>query len=184
MKREKGICIYLYALIGVLLMLTASCKKDNTAASEIKLGLNYKGGIIFYIDATVEHGLIAATSDQSSSSNWWNGSLITTGATTTNNGSTNTTTIINAQGNTGSYAAKLSRDFKGGGFNDWYLPSKDELNLLYSQKTLVGGFLDKIYWSSTEWTTGAAWVQNFVTGEQLCADVSKGDKCVRAIRSF
>ena len=71
---------------------------------------------------------------------------------------------ITTQGNTGSYAAKLCRDYRGGGFSDWYLPAKDELNLLYAQKSLVGGFVNEIYWSSSEFDTGDAWVQDFTDG--------------------
>ncbi len=35
-------------------------------------------------------------------------------------------------------------------FNDWFLPSKDELDLLFQQKSVVGGFASAHYWSSSE----------------------------------
>jgi len=92
---------------------------------------------------------------------WWNGSFITTGATSTSNGSTNTSAIILAQGNNGFYSAKLCRDYTGGGFNDWFLPSKNQLGLLYEQKILVGGFSNSIYWSSSESELATVWVQDF-----------------------
>jgi len=50
------------------------------------------------------------------------------------------------------------------GYDDWFLPSKDELNLLYLQKGVVGGFA--YYWSSTEYGSYAAWYQYFGDGSQ------------------
>ena len=65
-------------------------------------------------------------------------------------GLANTIAIINVQGNIGGYAAKLCRDYRGGGYTDWYLPSTDELFLLFLNQTIVGGFVRDIYWSSSE----------------------------------
>jgi hypothetical protein len=58
------------------------------------------------------------------------------------------------QDNTPSYAGTISRDYRGPrGYNDWFLPSKDELYQLYLQKTIVGGFTKNFYWSSSEATS-------------------------------
>ena len=73
-----------------------------------------------------------------------------------------------------------------GGYSDWFLPSKDELNEiyvnLYSQG--IGGFASDSYWSSTEYNNGSAWKQHFLNG----GDQSNGGKdsgyYVRAIRAF
>src|SRR4051794_30821853 len=130
-------------MITVLAVLTSSCNKDNTDTPppvEPKLGESFEGGIVFYIDPTGKHGLISSTADLSLSTAWWNGSFVTTNGGSTTDGSLNTNAIITAQGNSGSYAAKLCRDYKGGGKNDWFLPAKDQLNVLYSQKAIVGGF--------------------------------------------
>jgi len=169
------------------ILIAGGCKKDNSTTPDIpvKLGDHYQGGIVFVVDAAGKHGLIAATADQAVTDPWWNGSFVATGATSMTAGKTNTTTIINAQGNTGTYAAKLCRDYKGGGFSDWYLPAKDQLNTLYAQKNLVGGFVSEIYWSSTEFDTADIWVQDFTDGIQNLDNSSDGANVhTRAIREF
>jgi hypothetical protein len=52
-----------------------------------------------------------------------------------------------------------------GGY-DWFLPSKDELNKLYTNRTAIGDFTGELYWSSSEYDANNAWVQSFQTGEQ------------------
>jgi hypothetical protein len=71
------------------------------------------------------------------------------------------------------------------GYDDWYLPSKEELNLLYTNKDAIGGFIDDAYWSSTEnaQNGNTAWAQRFYSGEQGAAWKTATYK-VRAVRSF
>ena len=152
----------------------------------ISVGSRYGGGIVFYITDDGAHGLIAAESDQSAEIRWLNGSPVTTSATATaiGTGLANTNTIISVQGATAtSYAAGLARAYTGGGYSDWYLPSKDELNKLYINRIAIGGFADNYYWSSTERDHGLAWYQYFNGGGQ--GDYDKGTTFfVRAIRAF
>jgi hypothetical protein len=139
---------------------------------------------VFYIYDMGQHGLIAATSDQSTGIQWYNGSYTTTNAVRdqVNAGRFNTERIIINQG-AGSYAAQICANYQGGGYGDWYLPSKFELYLLYLQKSVVGGFAMEVYWSSTEYDHYDAWFQSFVNGGQ--SYYSKDSPFhVRAIRAF
>jgi hypothetical protein len=153
----------------------------NSAATEddgscISIGNSYEGGILAYIlkrgdpgyDPNVKHGLIAAPNDQSTYILWDNDStIINTGATSSaiDEGGANTDSIVKYQG-TGNYAAKICSDLIIGGYSDWCLPSKDELNKLYLSKKDIGGFDNATYWSSTEILGNYAWIQDFSSGNQ------------------
>ena len=83
-------------------------------------------------------------------------------------------------------AAKLVDALTDGGYSDWYLPSKDELNKLYLNRNLVGNFIDVNYWSSSEWSpwnSTHAWYQSFSDGSQN-GDDKNAQKGIRAIRTF
>jgi len=158
----------------------------------LAIGDSYQGGKVAYILQSEDpgyitgetHGLIAASSDQSTGIQWYNGSNTTTGATATalGTGNANTNTIVAIQG-TGSYAAQLCADLVLGGYSDWYLPSKDELNKLYLNKAAVGDFVSIFYWSSSEYGNSGAWIQSFYDGSQN--DGGKHSTCyVRAVRAF
>jgi hypothetical protein len=165
-----------------------------STVSNFTIGQTYGGGIIFYIDGTGQHGLIASPEDLSTEITWRNISIandILTNASglAIGTGSANTNAIITAQGN-GSYAASLCRDFyTGGGFTDWYLPSLYELNQMFSKKTEVG-FTPVVgppiyYWSSSEVSQQEAYMINFNTQGTNQANYSKGyTGSVRAVRKF
>jgi len=151
----------------------------------LAIGDTYQGGIIFWLDATGQHGLIAATVDQSTGIQWYNGTYTVTNAVRDGIGAGifNTERIIANQG-AGDYAAQICANYQGGNYGDWYLPSKYELNLLYAQKTAVGGFASAYYWSSTEGNINYAWMQNFDSGNQNYGYGKYGTYYVRAVRAF
>ena len=67
------------------------------------------------------------------------------------------------------------------GYDDWYLPSKNELNAMYINKAEIGGFSSAFYWSSTEDSSSFAWGQHFIAGSQSYTykTSSYGVRCVR-----
>jgi hypothetical protein len=166
------------------------------------IGDAYQGGKVAYILQSGDpgyvagevHGLIAATSDQSTGIIWNNdGTKATRGATgeVIGTGLANTNAIINKQGEPAtSYAAGLARAYTGGGYTDWYLPSKEELNKLYINRVAIGGFAlvsQSWYWNSTEYNLSSftfGWCQDFYDGRQDAMNDVTWAVYVRAVRSF
>ena len=148
------------------------------------IGESYGGGIVFYVYENGQHGLIAATADQSTSIQWFNGSFTNTNAIRDGIEATsyNTEHIIANQG-AGNYAAMVCAKYNGGGYGDWYLPSKYELNLLYLQRAVVGGFSTIGYWSSSEFVITNTWFQRFDNGIQDNTNKANFGR-VRAVRAF
>jgi hypothetical protein len=150
-----------------------------------KIGDAAQGGIVFWVDDTGQHGLIAATADQGSFIPWSIGTALCNKIRVDGIyvGSKNTDSIIVAHGTTGPYAALLCATYISNGYADWYLPSKYELNLLYLQKAVVGGFVNTSYWSSTETDISNANSQNFLNGT-VSVFQKNNNLYVRAIRRF
>ncbi|MCJ7774646.1 MAG: DUF1566 domain-containing protein, partial [Desulfobacterales bacterium] len=122
------------------------------------IGLNASlGGYVFYVTPDGTHGLVAATQDQSSSSEWYLAQDV----------------ISNP----------ANHNTDGKKFTDWRLPTKYELNLIYTQKTAIGDFVNNYYWSSVENGSAYAWLQNFGNGSQDYGP-KDGTYNVRAVRTF
>ena len=154
------------------------------------------GGWIFYVNPNWEKDgwryLEAAPADQTTYQLWSAPSNVIVGVeaqgTAVGTGEANTIAIVNKSGLTSS-VAKLCYDLVLNGYSDWFLPSKDELKLMYdnlhNQPTPVGGFGYPYdwWWSSSEVDTSAANYQIFGSGEQ--GIYYKSEPCrVRAVRKF
>ena len=195
-------------------MADGSCEYANEGydcegnINEYLVGMEAEGGIIFYVDETGQHGLVAAVED------------LTEGATDTNGfgfngyewgcffenvsgadgqaigtGYQNTMDIV-SQGcvteNGGITAAQAALDAEVNGYIDWYLPSIDELNDMYNTigpgglESNTGGFdisVNSYYWSSSEINNMTAWGVYFDNGVAELSSKNNARR-VRVIRAF
>ena len=115
------------------------------------------GGYVFRISADGRHGLVAETQNQSASTTWYIAQDI--------------------------ISAPANHSANGQKFMDWRLPTRYELNEMYTQRVAIGGFASSVYWSSTEEDTDFALNQNFLIGFQYNANKSSTGY-VRAVRAF
>jgi len=109
-------------------------------------------------------------------------------------GSANTDAIIArmAAGSVSSsdYAAGLASAYASGGYSDWFLPSKGELNAMWLYSQVVGfntatyGFASDYYWSSSQRTADGAWLQDLGNGYQNVVDFKFDSLRVRPVRAF
>lgn len=147
------------------------------------VGDRAQGGIVFWVDEKGQHGLVASEADLGEGETWYEGKTfhLRNGIFA---GKFNTQQII-ANKSIAYNAAQKCVNYKGGAYNDWYLPSKDELKLLYKHKSLIGGFAKDYYWSSTEEVNDVAWLYSFYGG--FASNYLKYGSSlfrVRAIRAF
>jgi len=187
-----GLTIYNTTIGGIQIYNGTTWNTASVSPCGYAIGQNVTalGGIIFYLDASGCHGLVCAPTDQSTGIRWDNGSFSNTTAYAdcVGGGGGNTTMIIfNLVGTQTNYAAGLARAYG----NDWYLPSKYELNLMYKNigqgNALglgnVGGFANNNYWSSTEYNWGYAFLQNFTDGARG-VNFTYNTHYVRAVSAF
>jgi len=171
-------------LFAFVLITLSSCEKEPI----LELGMEYQGGKIFYLDKTGKHGLIAAPKDISVLVRWGCANKVIPGTNFTfiGAGLRNTERIVEFCANEPT-AASFCADLKVNGYEDWFLPSKDELLLMYENRDYIGNMRNGVwepYWSSSQYEPqGLAIVHNFGTGLTTYERKTLG-YWVRAIRSF
>ncbi|MGM9455290.1 DUF1566 domain-containing protein [Legionella bozemanae] len=149
------------------------------------IGTAFGGGTVACTVATGGvKNLIATTADNPSTAQWsqTTNAVVVPKATSTTNGWSNT---LNAymQNTTSPSAVQICYELNEGGYQDWYLPAKDELNCLYQNRDVIGGFSPNFYWSSSEYDASSAWGQVFIGGLQASGNKSSPSR-VRCVRAF
>lgn len=171
------------------------------SATALSLGALHEGGHIIYLDATGQHGLVAAPADITSSPsisglNVWSWSddpfddeRGETAGTTVGSGQANTASLMRAATDKSDYRAAYvcSEYVSADGYSDWFLPSKDELNLIYTVLKLQGitTFANANYWSSTQPSdeNEMAWQIDFTNGTASMMNKGTNNR-VRPVRAF
>lgn len=192
MKAAKQIFLYV-----IFVSVFISCSNDEPKeTTPLAIGDIHQGGIIFYLNSTGQHGLVCALNDQSAGAEWCSSVTEISGAdgSKIGTGSQNTADIVAGCGTPGS-AADLCASLSLNSYDDWFLPSKDELNEMYLNKSVLdaaaqtnGGssLANDAYWSSTELNVGSvssAQIQDF--SNVIQGSLTKfGTAHVRAIRAF
>jgi hypothetical protein len=191
-----------YTITGRSQLLSVPYALYAKNAKTYKVGDFAQGGIVFWVDETGQHGLVCAKTDHSTLVRWYAG---TNGNTQAKGdgpfaGEANTSIIIAAHvaiGDDGStYAARICNEMKvtegGKTYGDWYLPSIQELSMIYQNRNAInatalanGGsnFAGSLYWSSTESSSTFAFIITTNTGTVLSSSKS-GTSSVRAVRAF
>jgi hypothetical protein len=163
------------------------------------------GGIVFYVQAaggTFTCGLNLASTCKyleaapvgSYAKRSWatdvngNRTTLVTGADATAIGSgyQNSIDIVAQTGNVAATsAAAYAREYTNGGRSDWYLPSRDELNQMFAEKSRIAGLTTEGHWSSSEVGADSAIVQYFGGGNTANGNKASVDNgWVRPVRAF
>lgn len=170
-------------------------EKEKNEREKIKIGKQYEGGIIFYVDASGKHGLLAAPKDQGKAI--WDAGYVKLDTAVKKIVSAKPVSIkpnsktAPAQLAIGKNAAKLCSDLTLEGHSDWYLPSTKDLLTMYqtigpgaiAPNKNTGGFVRDYYWSSEKYDINQAYTINFLNGFRYNQSKTKSYS-VRAIRNF
>lgn len=172
----------------------------------VQIGDLRDGGIVFYVaepgedlngDGIPDHGLVSALSDITDISgnntvSWGcSGTQLGVTGTEIGTGSQNTKDIITSCTTVG-IVADLCDNYEiivdGITYDDWFLPSKDELYEMYlkigqGSGSNLGNFGNVNYWSSTEYFSRHAYLRTFTTGVEYRV-VKHVLRHARAVRVF
>ena len=160
----------------------------TTTPASPYIGQNYAGGIVFYIDGTGQHGLVVSPANTGQGVWGCHGTSVQGTSTALGTGAANTAAIV-ATCPTAGIPARLCDDLVLNGYSDWFLPSRDELALIYNNLHAqgIGGFTTYFNWSSSEASATTAWFINF-SGGAILSDAYGAGKSLnnyfRAVRAF
>ena len=165
-----------------------------TASSKPAIGDLYEGGVIFYLDATGMHGLVCTVTDVGTAEWGCMGTEITgADGTAIGTGAQNTADII-AGCSTAGTAAKICSDLSLNTYDDWFLPSKDELELIYTNRETINATAtqnagtsfstSEYYWSSSEVNANGAYLKFFENDNECFGAIKSTAYTIRAIRTF
>ena len=170
----------------------ADATKDDGSCIAANIGDTIQGGIVFYLDGT-GGGLIVTPTDLAELE-WGCYGIEISGANGTSIGTGyQNTTDIESECTTSGTASDICANLTLGGYSDWFLPSKDELQMMYenlqSQSVSNGNFLNGMfvpgyYWSSSQFSNNDAYGIDFAIGFVNQSMWKSDSLLVRAIRAF
>jgi len=183
--------VVVFALFGCKKSSVQSAGGGTTSGKTYSLGESGPAdGIIFYDKKEYTNGwryLEAAPASTEFNAEWGSYMYVTGTEIVVGSGKRNTELIVAALEETGK-AAQLCVNLNVNGHKDWFLPSMEELDLIYKNLKLMGlgSFKDDWYWSSSASDYGsiAAWAQRFSDGSRNDYNHKGNVYLVRAVRAF
>ena len=167
----------LMALMIVLLSAVLFVSCDSNKMKTYKVGDDGPaGGIIFYVNPDAEKDgwtyLEVAKKDLGKYAFRSSSAQVNYDTKTDIGEGKNNTDLLKEAGIDTFPAAKVCVEYNGGGKTDWFLPSKDELNLIYENlaKNNLIEFYEEHYWTSSCDVTqsgGYAWAQYLTDGSAV-----------------
>lgn len=160
----------------------AISNEPNPTEATHFIGEYYGGGIIFYVDEEGKHGLITKTIEQSK---WQHGVFtddytVRDGVGTANFNKKRIVAIKSAE----AYDAQTEAGNQEAKLGEWYLPTRYDMNKLYLNRTVIGGFSDfSKGWKSLETSSLNAWFQSFVVGVSF-SNGKDDNEYIRIVREF
>jgi hypothetical protein len=173
--------LYTWSLCGLF---TFGITRVSDAQS-LAVGQEYQGGVIFFVDSTGHHGLIAAHNDIGAypliyRTEW---KIIGADGIELGTGRQNTVCILKCCNFDGQTAPFFCTTFSNEGYKDWFLPSIDELDLLFSADIKIGGFRRGLYWSSSVAGQFYGWAESYFEGStRMVSPYARLN--IRPIRAF
>jgi hypothetical protein len=159
-----------------------------TTDATLALGIIYKGGYIFYLDSTKEHGMVMSLENIAEIVRWGCPTKNIPGATDSKVGAglKNTAAIVTACSDIGT-AADVCNTYVYETYSDWFLPSLGEMELIYNNLMTksIGNLEIKFYWTSTQDPTNATAVKIVRFNDGGIQNAGKDNQSpVRAARMF
>lgn len=150
---------------------------------------NIEGGIVIIADSNFKHGVVMSKVDAAPAQfvdggmgiQFFNNLI---GASSLDDGIFNTNKLLAYSPNAG--AAAVCATFVNSGFDDWYLPSKNELIEMRKLQDITHNGLryNGKYWSSTEFSNNGAWIVSFGFGSAPSVVLKNEAANIRPVRRF
>ncbi|MDG1160398.1 MAG: hypothetical protein P8N19_12975 [Flavobacteriales bacterium] len=170
--------------------------------SGLQVGDVFGGGLVAYIYQAGDpgfiegevHGFVVSDFNLTNNIAWGCSGTFMETSSELGAGMANTIQIVNACSDE-NFAAKLCYDLIHNGYDDWWLPSRDELAKIYGNRVALDIASALHYWSSTDCSELRARVLNFANGgwfncsshttnRKVLSPYSNGSDAVRRVRAI
>jgi len=149
-----------------------------------QLGQSYAGGLLIYLEPDGRHGIIASTIEHTSLDFMADNYQNWTSSTVRYSGDENTQQIIQIYNNTSRSPAAWCNALVHNGYDDWWLPSKDDMAAMHIYRTTLGMSTGLSYWTSSMFNDFNVWTLTPSNGFLAGGKNFAFNRNTRAVRYF